>query len=241
MTLRIAEWGMGAWLPFAARARKCAPLFSAPPKWGGGTPKGGGGGDNPTARSSAACPLHHASRGPPPPRCARGRIKEIRSRDASRARALLTTTTPRKIRPPPRGSGAPKGACQPLPHQARLRASRMRRARPSALTLAALATGYYPDGSAPEPGFPQTSRAGCFARLALLSAVKHAPCGPVFLPVDRGPRAARERMAHPPRGHRTSLRFSGLPFRKGALGERDVSGCNRNGDNCQARRTAVQV
>ena len=31
-----------------------------------------------------------------------------------------------------------------------------RRARLSALTLAALATGYYPDGSAPEPGFPKT-------------------------------------------------------------------------------------
>jgi hypothetical protein len=99
------------------------------------------------------------------------------------------------------------------------RFSRMRRSRPSALTLAALATGYDPDGSAPEPGFPQTGLAGCFARLALLSAVKHAPCRPVFLPVDRGPRAARERMAYPPRGHRTSLRFSGLPFRKGALDE----------------------
>ena len=34
------------------------------------------------------------------------------------------------------------------------------RARLSALTLAALATGYHPDGSAPEPGFPPTSRAG---------------------------------------------------------------------------------
>src|ERR1700733_4418425 len=67
MTLRIAEWGMGAWLPFAARARKCAPLFSAPTKWGRGTPKGGGGGDNPTARSSAACPLHPAPPPPPPP------------------------------------------------------------------------------------------------------------------------------------------------------------------------------
>ena len=33
-------------------------------------------------------------------------------------------------------------------------------ARLSALTLAALATGYHPDGSAPEPGFPQTNRAG---------------------------------------------------------------------------------
>jgi len=38
-----------------------------------------------------------------------------------------------------------------------------------------------------------------------LPRVKHAPCGPVFLPVDRGPRAARERMAYPPRGHRPSL------------------------------------
>jgi len=27
--------------------------------------------------------------------------------------------------------------------------------RLSALTLAALATGFYPDGSAPEPGFPR--------------------------------------------------------------------------------------
>jgi hypothetical protein len=38
--------------------------------------------------------------------------------------------------------------------------SSQRRARLSALTLAALATGYHPDGSAPEPGFPPTSRAG---------------------------------------------------------------------------------
>ena len=33
-------------------------------------------------------------------------------------------------------------------------------ARLSALTLAALATGYHPDGSAPEPGFPKTDLAG---------------------------------------------------------------------------------
>jgi len=38
------------------------------------------------------------------------------------------------------------------------------RARLSALTLAALATGYYPDGSAPEPGFLKARRTGCFAR-----------------------------------------------------------------------------
>ena len=34
----------------------------------------------------------------------------------------------------------------------------------------------------------------CFARSALLSSVKHAPRRPVFVPVDRGPRAARERI-----------------------------------------------
>jgi hypothetical protein len=33
-------------------------------------------------------------------------------------------------------------------------------ARLSALTLAALATGYHPDGSAPEPGFPKTDLTG---------------------------------------------------------------------------------
>jgi len=39
--------------------------------------------------------------------------------------------------------------------------------RPSALTLAALTTGYYPDGSAPEPGFPTSQAHRCFARLPL--------------------------------------------------------------------------
>ena len=65
-----------------------------------------------------------------------------------------------------KGSGAPRGALSnQCPHRrqvyavcvthllARLRA--LRRARLSALTLAALATGYDPDGSAPEPGFPR--------------------------------------------------------------------------------------
>ena len=46
----------------------------------------------------------------------------------------------------------------------------------------------------PRTGFPADEPRRCFARLALLSAVKHAPCRPVFLPADRGPRAARERI-----------------------------------------------
>ena len=94
-----------------------------------------------------------------------------------------------------KGSGAPKGALSnQCPRQARLRAlpppvllpRKTGRGttqsvvvgaarRPSALTLAALTTGYYPDGSAPEPGFPRPSaqtapgsrrRSRCFARRA---------------------------------------------------------------------------
>jgi hypothetical protein len=54
------------------------------------------------------------------------------------------------------GSGAPKGALSnQCPRQARLRAAVLAARRLSALTLAALATGFYPDGSAPEPGFPR--------------------------------------------------------------------------------------
>ena len=84
------------------------------------------------------------------------------------------------------------------------------RAHLSALTLAALATGFYPDGSAPEPGFPRRPRNRCFSRFANQrkkdAAVKHAPCGPVLVPVDRGPEAAREREGRTPaRGHRISL------------------------------------
>src|ERR1700722_4394323 len=96
---------------------------------------------------------------------------------------------------------------QPCPHRyTGLRNSSVRGCAPlsffaarrlSALTLAALATGYYPDGSAPEPGSPlrpltDVSSASP-AKRKEHAAVKHAPCGPVFVPVDRGPKAARER------------------------------------------------
>ena len=55
-------------------------------------------------------------------------------------------------------------------------------------------------------GFPAAAANESFARFAKSAAVKHAPCGPVFLPVDRGPEAAREREGRTPaRGHRISL------------------------------------
>ena len=96
------------------------------------------------------------------------------SRRCPCARVLRTTTTPfQKVAPPKREAerrkahaihvrGSQTGEREALrPSSAtRLRASFQRRARLSALTLAALATGYYPDGPAPEPGFPPTNRAG---------------------------------------------------------------------------------
>jgi hypothetical protein len=48
----------------------------------------------------------------------------------------------------------------------------------------------------------------CFAEGV---AVKHAPCGPVFMPVDRGPEAARVRIGKSARGHHVSLRCYGMP------------------------------
>jgi hypothetical protein len=54
----------------------------------------------------------------------------------------------------------------------------------------------------------------CFAHSAVLPSVKHAPCGPVLVPVDRGPGAARERMADPRAGTAARFRLSGLPSGK---------------------------
>jgi hypothetical protein len=47
----------------------------------------------------------------------------------------------------------------------RLRALFRGHARLPALTLAAFTTGFYPDGSAPEPGFPKPQARRCFACL----------------------------------------------------------------------------
>ena len=130
------------------------------------------------------------------------------------------------------GSGAPKGACQPCPRLrkqvcANLRhssATRLRalsgHARLSALTLAALATGYHPDGSAPEPGFPPTNRAGVLPawpnclRLSTLRADRS------FCRSTGDPEPPGSGLAIPRAGTAPRFRLSGLPFRKGALNER---------------------
>ncbi len=95
------------------------------------------------------------------------------------------------------------------------------RAPPFGAHAAALATGCYPDGSALEPGFPRPLAQGvagertfCPRRpttKATKTAVKHAPCRPVLVPVDRGSEAARVRIGNSARGDRTSLRSYGMP------------------------------
>src|SRR2546430_2262562 len=101
-----------------------------------------------------------------PPPLRGGRIKDSILATRSCARALPTT---KQIVSPPaiKGGEAPKGACQPCPRKLRqtlplVDATRLRATIEGAPAFprftAALATGYHPDGSAPEPGFLKTRR-----------------------------------------------------------------------------------
>jgi hypothetical protein len=152
-----------------------------------------------------------------PPARGEGMGKRSRSRGASSRPSFAHHNAKKRFASKKQGSGAPKGALSnQYPRLARLRAALAAR-RLSALTLAALATGYYPDGSAPEPGFPRRRLTGVLPASLKNAAVKHAPCGPVLLPVDRGPRAARVRIGNSARGHRTPPSLSRHAVRNGAL------------------------
>jgi hypothetical protein len=137
----------------------------------------GGRGDSLNASSSAARPLHHASHGPPPPHCVRGRIKQNPSRDAvgrpsfahhhhaEKAWLPVTERGKRSAERRMQAMSALTRGCATVtpPSPACGGGLGGGRARLSALTLAALATGYHPDGSAPEPGFHDAAAARCFA------------------------------------------------------------------------------
>ena len=106
---------------------------------------------------------------------------------------------------------AKRGALLPLREKRRL----------SALTLAALATGYHPDGSAPEPGFPRRWLTGVLPASLKDAAVKHAPCRPVLMPVDRGPESRPSAdWQFRPRGPRLALVLRHA-FRKAPSTQRD--------------------
>jgi hypothetical protein len=115
------------------------------------------------------------------------------------------------------------------------------RAHLSALTLAALATGSTRWLSF-RTGFPAAAAGRCFACFPKkLAAVKHAPCGPVFLPADRCPKAARERIGNSARGHRISLRCYGMPSGTAPFNEQDGGGYRHRRDKVKDVRVSDDV
>src|SRR6516165_1080268 len=94
-----------------------------------------------------------------------------------------------------------------------------RRARLSALTLAALATGYHPDGSAPEPGFLKARRQGVLPvrRRGLELSTLRADRS--FCRSTGDPEPPGSGSHSSARGHRPLLRPSKVPSRKATLSE----------------------
>ena len=176
---------------------------------------------------------------PPPPfgrspsPASRGRIKQSRPRGAfERPSFAHHQPSVRKQRNKKKGGEAPKDA---LFANCRLRGSATldeRRAR-----LPALRHGtrhrLSPRWLSPRPGFPQRRGGTVFCRhAAKLSCVKHAPCGPVLLPADRCPRAARERFARPRAGIRTRSAVKIASGMRPSVSE-FVALCIVNRDICQ--------
>jgi len=178
-------------------------------------------------------------------RCLRIRALLTKLTDEA-ASARPSTEAHQKSGPPAeKGSGAPRGALSnQCPRQARprtsplflplcggrtgrgrvaFRRSRVRHSPPAATPMAQLQN--------------RVSRrlrpAGVLPVVPDVATVKHAPCGPVLMPVDRGPGAARERIGifRPRAPHLASLLRHAV--RNGALGERDSQSSNRNSDECQ--------
>jgi hypothetical protein len=139
-----------------------------------------------------------------------------------------------------RGSGAPKGACQPF--RANLRALRPVGTGAAARFLGARSPSgallrHSPGRTHPPlaqlqfPRFLRPDLAGV-TRFDL-SRVYRAPRRPVVLPVERWPKAAWERMANPPAGTALAppLRHA---FRKGALNERGDENVTKIGTNVKS-------
>jgi hypothetical protein len=198
---------MGAWLPFAAHARKCAAveLFTRPF------------GERGRARSLASLPQRGRGNDSPSPGTLMRTGLSPKGRGDGHGRRAAEFVLTARLRPsladhdnaegdslPKRERSAERRMSTIAAPSAAARFSRTRRARPSALTLAALATGYYPDGSAPEPGFPQTSLTGVLParpsclRLSTLRADRSF-CRPTGDPGPPGSGSANPRAGTAPR------------------------------------------
>jgi hypothetical protein len=152
---------------------------------------------------------------------------EIRSRDAC-ARVLHTTTPEEICSRRQKGGEAPKGACANHSAQQRRMSpfaeplARLRAAFGGAPAFrrftAALTTGYYPDGSAPEPGFRKARRAGVLPVRRTTLCVKHLRadrsfCRPTGAP---GPPGSGSH-SHPRAGTASRRRLPKVPSRKAPL------------------------
>jgi len=156
--------------------------------------------------------------GPPPPHFVRGRIKRNRSRDAfmrpsfanhddaknrfasgnkkreaerRKAHAIHVRAAQTSVRSC--ATHLLRG-CAPFRGTPPFRRSRSRHSPPAITPMAQ-----------PQNRVSRRRTAQVFCPFGRLSSVKHAPCRPVVVPVDRGPRAARERIGISARGHRPSL------------------------------------
>ena len=186
-------------------------------------------------------PLHHPSGIPPSP-ASRGRKKVAFSRHLMSE--FCSTTTPFQNSLPERERSAERRmptmsalgkqvyavcathllrGCALLPK---------RRARLSALTLAALATGYYPDGSAPEPGFPKTDFASVLPAWPACLRLSTHRADRSFCRSTGAPEPPGSGLHHSARGHRPLLRPSKVPSRKAPSLSR-MSIRNIIGDECQ--------
>ena len=112
------------------------------------------------------------------------------------------------------------------------------RAHLSALTLAALATGFYPDGSAPEPGFPRRRLTGVLPasptekmpRLSTLRADRSL-CRSTGDPKPPGSGLAKKSA----RGHRASPSLFRHAVRNGALHKARFCTVTEIGTQCQGK------
>ena len=120
----------------------------------------------------------------------------------------------------------------------RLRDPCERRARLSALTLAVLAAGYYPDGSATEPGFPKTDFASVLPAWPACLRLSTLRADRSFCRSTGDPEPPGSGLHPSARGHRLLLRASKVPLRKAPSLSR-MSIRNIIGDECQRYPTTV--
>ena len=193
-------------------------------------PQGKRGKANPFSRSvsSRVLPSHQASKGEA-------------AKSSSCTKQLFSNSLPAI-----KGKrSAERRIVQPRPRQVcetRLCAAACRAARRlSALTPAALATGCYPDGSAPEPGFPRRPLTGVspasptkrtdMPRLSTLRADRSL-CRSTGDPKPPGSGLAKKSA----RGHRTSHSPFRHAVRNGALHKARCISCNRKRDEVSRKK-----